>query len=68
MHERRAPYVILAIAAALIIPAALTLRTVVQPVILQATSDIPTPLGYTWSLLLFIILIGGLGWWFWLPA
>src|SRR5215813_7954711 len=64
MQERRAFYVIFAIAAALVIPAALALRTVVHPVILQATSDNPTPLGYTWSLLLFIIPIGTLGWWF----
>jgi len=64
MQERRAFYVIFAIAAALIIPAALTLRTVVHPAILQPTSDNPTPLGYTWSLLLFIIPIGALGWWF----
>ena len=64
MQERRAFLVIFAIAAALVIPAALTLRTVVHPVILQATSDNPTPLGYTWSLLLFIIPIGALGWWF----
>ncbi len=64
MQERRAFLVVFAIAAALIIPAALTLRTVVHPVILQATSDNPTPLGYTWSLLLFIIPIGALGWWF----
>jgi hypothetical protein len=64
MQERRAFYVVFAIAAALIIPAALTLRTVVHPVVLQATSDNPTPLGYTWSLLLFIIPIGALGWWF----
>jgi hypothetical protein len=64
MQDRRAFLVVFAIAAALIIPAALTLRTVVHPVILQATSDNPTPLGYTWSLLLFIIPIGALGWWF----
>src|SRR5215510_2768015 len=64
MHEQRAPYVVLAIAAALLIPAALALRSVVHPVILQATSDNPTPLGYTWSLLLFIIPICALGWWF----
>src|SRR6187401_2081742 len=49
MQERRAFYVIFAIAATLIIPAAVTLRTVVHPVILQATSNNPTPLGYTWS-------------------
>src|SRR4029434_8158712 len=64
MQERRAFLVVFAIAAALIIPAALTLRSVVHPVILQATSENPTPLGYTWSLLLFIIPIGALGWWF----
>jgi hypothetical protein len=64
MRERRAFLVIFAIAAAVIIPATLTLRTVVHPVILQATSDNPTPLGYTRSLLLFIIPIGALGWWF----
>src|SRR5206468_9243996 len=60
----RAFLVIFAIAPALVIPAALALRTVVHRVILQVTSDNPTPLGYTWSLLLFIILIGALGWWF----
>src|SRR5207247_584901 len=64
MQERRAFHVIFAIAAALVIPAALALRTVIHPAILQATSDNPTPLGYTWSLLLFIIPIGALGWWF----
>ena len=62
MQDRRAFLVIFAIAAALVIPAALTLRTVIHPVILQATSDNPTPLGYTWSLLLFVIPIGALGW------
>jgi hypothetical protein len=57
-------YVVFAIAAALIVPAAIALRTVVHPVISQATSDNPTPLGYTWSLALFIIPIGVLAWWF----
>jgi hypothetical protein len=64
MQERRAFYVMFAIAAALIVPAALTLRTVVHPVVLQATSDNPTPLGYTWSLGLFIVPIAVLAWWF----
>src|SRR5213593_2237913 len=43
-------YVVFAIAAALIVPAAIALRSVVHPAILQAISDNPTPLGYTWSL------------------
>ena len=65
MQERAKSFcVVFAIAAALIVPAAIALRTVVHPVILQATSDNPTPLGYTWSLALFIIPIGVLAWWF----
>ena len=64
MQERRAFYVVFLIAAVLVVSAALALRTVIHPVILQSTSDNPTPLGYTWSLLLFVIPIGALGWWF----
>src|SRR5437870_6034612 len=65
MREGAKPfYVVFAIAAALVVPAAIGLRTVVHPAILQATSDNPTPLGYTWSLLLFIIPIAALAWWF----
>jgi hypothetical protein len=65
MRERaKSFYVVFAIAGALIVPAAIALRTVVHPAILQATSDNPTPLGYTWSLALFIIPIGVLAWWF----
>src|SRR5436189_4472683 len=65
MREGAKPfYVVFAIAAALVVPAAIALRTVIHPVILQATSDNPTPLGYTWSLLLFVIPIAALGWWF----
>src|SRR5213594_2691070 len=64
MRERRAFYVVFAIAAALVVPAAIALRAVIHPVILQPSSDNPTPLGYTWSLILFIIPIAALGWWF----
>lgn len=65
MRERaKSFYVVFAIAAALIVPASIALRSVVHPAILQATSDNPTPLGYTWSLALFIIPIGVLAWWF----
>ena len=65
MRERAKPfYVVFAIAATLVIPAAIALRTVVHPAILQAASDNPTPLGYTWSLTLFIVPIAVLGWWF----
>src|SRR5438876_11043879 len=65
MRERaKSFYVVFAIAASLIVPAAIALRTIVHPAILQATSDNPTPLGYTWSLALFIVPIGALAWWF----
>jgi len=65
MRERaKSFYVVFAIAAALVIPAAIALRTVIHPAVLRATSDNPTPFGYTWSLLLFIVPIGALGWWF----
>src|SRR5437773_6803866 len=65
MRESAKPfYVVFAIAAALVVPAAIALRTVIHPAILQATSENPTPLGYSWSLLLFVVPIGGLGWWF----
>jgi len=65
MRERaKSFYVVFAIAASLIVPAAIALRSVVHPAVLQATSDNPTPLGYTWSLALFIIPIGVLAWWF----
>src|SRR5213076_3491183 len=57
-------YVVFAITAALIVPAAIALRMVVHPAILQATSDNPTPLGYTWSLGLFAVPIAALAWWF----
>jgi hypothetical protein len=64
-RESRQPFqVVLAIAALLIIAATLTLRSVAHPAVLQSSSDNPTPLGYTWSLLLFIIPIAALGWWF----
>jgi hypothetical protein len=64
MRDRRAFYVVFAIAAVLVVPAAIALRTVAHPAILQPASDNPTPLGYTWSLLLFIIPIAALGSWF----
>src|SRR5947199_4800002 len=65
MRERaKSFYVVFAIAASLIVPAAIALRTIVHPAILQATSDKPTPLGYTWSLALLIIPIVVLAWWF----
>ena len=63
-RSRESFYVVFAIAAALIVPATIALRSVAHPAVLQLNSDNPTPLGYTWSLLLFIIPIIVLAWWF----
>jgi len=64
MRDRKAFYVIFAIVAALVVPAVIALRSVAHPGVLQPTSDNPTPLGYAWSLALFIIPISALAWWF----
>lgn len=47
----------------LVVPAALTLRTVLHPGALQNDSSDPTPFGYTWSLLLFILPLAALSVW-----
>jgi hypothetical protein len=57
-------YVVFAIAAALLVPATIALRSVVHPAVLQSGSDNPTPLGYTRSLLLFVVPIIALATWF----
>jgi hypothetical protein len=43
--------------AMVIVPAALTLNSVRSPAKIEMTADNPTPYGYTWSLLLFIVPI-----------
>ena len=63
-HPREAFRVVFVIAGLLILPAALTLRTVLHPGTLQLDSANPSPYGYTWSLLLFIIPLAALSWWF----
>jgi hypothetical protein len=63
LRPRQSFQVIFVIAAALILPTALTLRSVVDPGALQVSSDNPTPFGYTWSLLLFIIPLTVLACW-----
>ena len=64
-HRPKEPFqVVFLIAALLIVPAALTLRTVEHPVALTATSANPTPLGYTISLLLFLVPARRAGRWF----
>jgi hypothetical protein len=63
-RPREAFRVVFVIAALLILPAWLTLRTVLHPGKLVIDASNPTPHGYTWSLLLFIIPAAALGGWF----
>jgi hypothetical protein len=49
------------------VPAGITLLAVHVPAIPQISGDNPTPYGYTWSLLLFLIPIVVIAWWF-LPS
>ena len=63
-QSRQAFWVLCLLAAMLIVPAALTLSRVEHPGVLSIASDNPTPYGYTWSLLLFIVPVAVLGGWF----
>jgi hypothetical protein len=56
--------IVIAMLAMIVIPAALTLHTVHSPVRLVASSENPTPHGYTWSLLLFILPSAAIALWF----
>ena len=49
------------------VPAAITLHSVHSPATLVATSSDPSPYGYTWSLLLFLVPILAIAFWF-LPS
>ena len=61
--QRSAAMVVMAMLAMIAVPAAITLNTVSHPATLAISSPDPTPLGYTWSLLLFIIPILVIGFW-----
>jgi hypothetical protein len=63
-QPRQAFRVVFVMAGVLVLPAALTLRTVLHPGVLQIDSLNPTPLGYTWSLLFFIFPLAVLSGWF----
>jgi hypothetical protein len=64
---RLSAWIVVAMFAMVAVPAALTLYSVRSPATLQISSPNPTPYGYTWSLLLFIVPILVIGFWF-LPA
>ena len=64
---RLSGWLVAAMLAMVAVPAAITLRTVRSPGTLQVPGSDPTPYGYTWSLLLFIVPIVVIGFWF-VPA
>jgi hypothetical protein len=61
---RLAPWLVLAMLAMVAVPATITLNTVHVPAQLQIADPNPTPHGYTWSLLLFIVPIVVIAFWF----
>lgn len=61
---RPSPWLVLAMLATVAVPASLTLVTVRSPGTLQVPTPDPTPLGYTVSLLLFVVPILVIGVWF----
>ena len=64
---RLSAWIVLAMLAMIAVPAGITLHTVHDPAFLQIPSANPTPYGYSWSLLLFVVPIVVIGWWF-LPS
>jgi hypothetical protein len=62
--SRQGDHIVLLMLLMVVIPAALTLRTVRVPVAPPDLSSNPTPYGYTWSLLLFIVPIAVIAGWF----
>ena len=63
-RQARAVQSFLALLLLIIAAAAITLRTVRDPGTLEIASSDPTPLGYTWSLVLFILPLLGIAGWF----
>lgn len=61
---RRSALIVFAMLLMVVVPAAVTLNTVRWPGTLRVPSADPTPYGYTWSLLLFIVPIAVIALWF----
>lgn len=57
-------WVVVGMIVVLIVPVVVTLMTVQEPRTIVDPATDPTPLGYTWSLLLFIVPMLVIAWWF----
>jgi hypothetical protein len=66
-NPKLSAWIVAAMLAIIAVPVGITLHTVHTPASIVISSSNPTPLGYTWSLLLFIIPILVIGGWF-LPS
>jgi hypothetical protein len=64
---RQSAWIVLAMLVMVAFPAGVTLHTIREAAISHISSANPTPYGYTWSLLLFVVPIVVIGWWF-LPS
>jgi hypothetical protein len=64
---RLSAWIVAAMLAMIAVPATITLRTVSSPGTLQVSTSNPSPHGYTWSLLLFLVPIVVIAFWF-LPS
>jgi hypothetical protein len=62
--QRLSAWIVAAMLAMIVVPAAITLYTVSSPGTLQVLSSNPTPRGYSWSLLLFVVPIVVIAFWF----
>lgn len=60
---RTSAWIVIAMLAIIIVPAGITLHTVRIAAVSQIASDNPTPYGYSWSLLLFVVPIVVIGGW-----
>ncbi len=63
LSPRRSAWIVVAMAAMVALPAAITLNTIRRPATLVVPAE-RTPHGYTWSLLLFIVPIVVIAFWF----
>lgn len=61
---RRSAWLVMAMLAIIVVPAGITLHAVHVPATISIASANPTPHGYSWSLLLFIVPIAVIGGWF----
>ncbi|MGA8087836.1 MAG: hypothetical protein WCA10_11045 [Terracidiphilus sp.] len=65
--SRTSAWLVMAMLAIVAFPAGVTLHMVRVPAVFQIVGENPTPYGYTWSLLLFVVPIVVIGGWF-LPS